>query len=215
MADIREQRSSVCAYLEKSRNIAVKYVDLSAGDYICGPGVAVERKESSDFINSIFDTRLFSQVRLLKAEYARPIILIEGDIFESRSKVSPDALIGAISYISVIEGLSVIHSDGSLQTAQMLETMTRHSQQGLGYEVALRSQKPKDFSIMSQYIVEGLPSVGPKTAQKLLKKFKSVTGVFSATEKELCEVPGIGEKTASRIHEILHFPFNRESPGYD
>ncbi len=212
MADMREQRSSVCDYLEKNRNVAVKYVDLSAGDYICGPGVAVERKESTDFINSIIDTRLFSQVRLLKAEYARPIILIEGDIFDTRSKVSPTALIGAISYISVIEGLSVIHTDDSRQTARMLETMTRHSQQGLGYEVALRSQKPKDFSIMSQYIVEGLPSVGPKTAQNLLKKFKSVAGVFSATEKELCEMPGIGEKTASRIHEILHFPFNMEKP---
>ncbi len=67
MADMREQRSSVCDYLEKNRNVAVKYVDLSAGDYICGPGVAVERKESTDFINSIIDTRLFSQVRLLNS----------------------------------------------------------------------------------------------------------------------------------------------------
>ena len=104
-----------------------EYVDLSAGDYICGPGVAVERKESLDFINSIMDNRLFSQVRLLKAEYARPIILVEGDIFNTRSQVSPAALIGAISYI---------------------------------------------------------------------------------TEKELCEVPGIGKKTASRIHEILHIPYD-------
>jgi len=60
-ADMREQRSDVCAYLEENRKVVIKYVDLSAGDYICGPGVAVERKEASDFINSIIDNRLFIQ----------------------------------------------------------------------------------------------------------------------------------------------------------
>ena len=209
MADMREKRSKVCGYLEKSQKAVVKYVDQLAGDYICGSGDAVERKESSDFINSIMHNRLFSQGRLLKAEYARPIILIEGDVFNTRSQVSHAALIGAISYISVIEGISVIHTYDTQQTAQMLETMARHSQQGLGYEVALRSQKPKDFSTLSQFIVEGFPSIGPKTAQNLLKKFKSVARVFSATEKQLCEVPGIGKKTASRIHEILHFRYDR------
>ena len=207
MVDMREQRSKVCVYLEENRKVVVKYIDLVAGDYICGPGVAVERKESIDFINSIIDNRLFSQVRFLKVEYARPIIIIEGDIFRTHSQISPSVLIGAISYISVIEGISIIHSYDAQQTAQMLETMTRHSQQGLGYEVALRSQKPKGSFLLSQFIVEGIPSIGPKTAQNLLKRFKSVAQVFSASEKELCEVPGIGKKTASRIHEILHFPY--------
>ena len=41
MADMREQRSKVCSHLEKSQKVVVKYVYLSIGDYICGPGVAV------------------------------------------------------------------------------------------------------------------------------------------------------------------------------
>ena len=208
-ADIREQRSKVCDYLEKSQKVTVEYVDLACGDYVCGPGVAVERKESTDFVSSIMDNRLFNQIHRLKAEYERPIFLIEGDIFQTRSQIPSAALIGAVSYLSVIEGISVIHVGDAEQTAQMIETMARHSQQGLGYEVALRSQKPKDASILSQYIVEGLPSIGPKAAQNLLRHFKTVSRVFSATEKDLCEVPGIGKKTASRIHEILNFPYNR------
>ena len=208
-ADMREQRSKVCGYLEKNRKVTVEYVDLACGDYVCGPGVAVERKESTDFVSSIMDNRLFSQIHRLKAEYERPIFLIEGDIFQTRSQIPPAALIGALSYLSVIEGISVIHVSDAEKTALMLETMARHSQKGLGYEVALRSQKPKDASILSQYIVEGLPSIGPKAAQNLLKYFKTVSRVFSATEKDLYEVPGIGKKTASRIHEILNSPYNR------
>ena len=118
-------------------------------------------------------------------------------------------MIGAISYLSVIENLSVIHTVDAQQTVQMLETMARHCQQGLGYEVALRSQKPRDTSVLLRYIVEGLPSIGPKAAHNLLKHFKTVSAVFTASEKELCEVPGIGQKTASRIHELLNFPYER------
>ena len=206
--DIREQRSKVCDHLERSQKVIVEYVDLACGDYICGPGIAVERKESTDFVSSIMDNRLFSQVRQLKAEYEQPIFIIEGDIFQTRSQITPAALMGAVSYLSVVEGISVIQTSDPKYTAQMLETMARHSQQGLGYEVALRSQKPKDVSILSQYIVEGLPSIGPKAAQNLLKHFKTVAMVFRATEKELCEVSGIGKKTASRIHEILNYHYD-------
>ncbi len=206
--DMRERRSKVCGYLEKSQRVIVDYVDLASGDYVCGPGVAVERKESTDFVSSIMDNRLFNQVHHLKAEYERPIFLIEGNIFETRSQIPPAALIGAISYLSVIEGISVIHTNDAQQTAQMLETMARHSQQGLGYEVALRSQKPKNASMLSQYIVEGLPSIGPKVAQNLLRHFKTVSGVFSASQEELCQVSGMGRKTASRIHDILNFYYD-------
>ena len=42
MADMREKRSKVCGYLEKSQKAVVKYVDLAIGDYICGPEVGSE-----------------------------------------------------------------------------------------------------------------------------------------------------------------------------
>ncbi len=42
MAYMREKRSKVCGYLEKSQKAVVKYVDLAIGDYICGPGVGSE-----------------------------------------------------------------------------------------------------------------------------------------------------------------------------
>ena len=207
-ADMREQRSKVCGYLEKSQKIIIEYADLACGDYVCGPGVVIERKEATDFVSSIMDNRLFNQVHRLKAEYESPIFIIEGDIFQTRSQIPPAALIGAVSYLSVIESISVIQTSDAKHTAQMLETMARHNQQGLGYEVALRSQKPKNTSMLSQYIVEGLPSIGPKAAQNLLRHFKTVSRIFSASQEELCQVPGIGKKTAFRIHEILNFIYD-------
>ena len=124
------------------------------------------------------------------------------------------ALLSCLKDRYLIQRFSLIEAKAILgvlrfESQEVLETMARHSQQGLGYEVALRSQKPKDASILSQYVVEGLPSIGPKAAHQLLKHFKTVSGVFSASQEELCEVSGIGKKTASRIHEILNFHYDR------
>ena len=60
---MRERQSKVCGYLDKSQRVVIEYIDLACGDYICGPGVAIERKESTDFVNSITDDRLFTQYR--------------------------------------------------------------------------------------------------------------------------------------------------------
>ena len=36
-----------------------------------------------------------------------------------------------------------------------------------------------------QYILEGFPGIGPATAKKLLKRFKTIRGIIDASENEL------------------------------
>jgi excinuclease ABC subunit C len=48
-----------------------------------------------------------------------------------------------------------------------------------------------------------IPGVGPGTAKILLRHFGSVKGVRAATEPELAEAPGIGDKKAAVIHAAL------------
>ena len=55
----------------------------------------------------------------------------------------------------------------------------------------------------AQYILEGLPGIGPSTAIELEDHFGSVRAVFTADEKELKEVEGIGPKTAQKITEAV------------
>ena len=174
VADMRERRSGICHALEKMENVSLSYADLEAGDYILGEGVGLERKEAGDFINSlIHDKRLFEQIRLMKSSFERPLLLLEGNIFTTRSTIHPNALIGALSYITALEGIPVIPVPSAKHTAQMLHTIARHVQDGLGYQVPLRGNKPKDMDLAGQYLVEGLPAVGPSVAMKLLAHFGS------------------------------------------
>ena len=203
IADFREQNSEVPTHLSNREGVILEFQELPEGDYVLGPDVCVERKEANDFALSIMDRRLFSQALKMKGEYSRPIVLVEGNIFSITSGIDHEALIGALSYLSVIEGISVIYSDCAAKSAAMLATMARHAQHGLGYEVSLRANRPKDKSAVLQFIVEGLPGVGGARAQALLNYFGSPLAIFTAPASELAAVPGIGKELAHRIREAI------------
>lgn len=209
-ADMREVRSGLTQHLQKSGVLQVEFAELAVGDFILSPDVVVERKAAPDFVASIFDKRLFGQVAQMKANYQRSVILIEGDVFATRSQIAPEALQGALSWLAVIEGVSLIYSRSVRESAEFLQVMTRHAQQGLGYEISLRGAKPKDYLLMAQFAVEGLPGCGPGTAKKLLGHFGSVERVFAASVEQLCEVKGVGKKTAEQIRDLLAF----KAPGH-
>ena len=206
-ADMRETRSGVTQHLQKSESVHVQFEDLAVGDFILSDEVCVERKEATDFVLSIMDKRIFGQVAQMKANYLRPVVILEGDVFSTRSAISPESLMGALSWMSVIEGISTIYSRSARETASFIETMTRHAQQGLGYEIPLRGGKPKDLKVLSQFAVEGLPSCGPTTAKKLLEHFGSVQGVFMASTEQLREVKGVGPKMAEQIRQLIGHPY--------
>lgn len=204
IVDSRESRSRMA---EKLRQMGLQIVieELESGDYVLAEGLAVERKTASDFVISILDRRLFVQAPLLKQVYARPFIVIEGNVHATRSSITSEALAGALSYLAVIEGIQVLMTAHVDETAQLLATMHRHAVEGLGYQIALRGGKPKDRTLQVAYLLEGLPGVGPVAAQKLAAHFDSASAVFSASIDELRAVAGVGKTTAQTIHEVVRF----------
>lgn len=204
VVDGREPRGVIITELTRL-GVTLSFEELEAGDYVIADGIGVERKEANDFVASILDRRLFAQVPMMKASYARSFIIIEGSLASVRSTIEPAAVAGALSYLTVLEGITVLHTESAAQTALQLATMARHATEGLGYEIALRGSKPKDRRSQAQYLVEGLPGIGPAAAKKLLTHFGSPARVLGASVAELTQVKGVGAKMASTMHEVLHF----------
>ena len=50
-------------------------------------------------------------------------------------------------------------------------------------------------------VLDGIPGVGPKTKQKLLRQFGSVRGIMRASQAELAAV--VGEARAAQIRQGL------------
>lgn len=202
VADSRETRSGIATKLARIPGVTVEQAELSSGDFLIGGGFAVERKAATDFIVSIMEGRLFDQMARMAIEHERVVVLVEGDIYDTRSSIAPEALDGAISYISLLSGASLIFSPSLARTPHILHRMALHATHGLGYEIPLRAGKPKGPAA-AQYLLEGLPTVGPKAAQSLLAHFGSPRGVFSASREQLLSVKGIGPKSADAILAAL------------
>ncbi|WP_274644869.1 ERCC4 domain-containing protein [Pseudomonas serbica] len=210
-ADMREGKSGILQALAQMPNVNLKVGALPCGDFVVGPNMVVERKEAKDFVDSIKDRRLFEQVAKCKLDYQRVIIIVEGDISKVRTEMSKEAIAGALSWLQVIEGVSLTPSSNAAQTALLVGTMARHAQEGLGYDIALRAAKPKPSRHMAEFILEGLPGVGPTNARKILDHFGSVRAACNAMPIELTKAPGIGAKTAARIHEAINWEVANET----
>lgn len=179
--------------------------NLESGDYILRHDIVIERKTAADFIASILDERLMNQVGKMKLSFKTVIFLIEGDVYATRSKIRSEAIDGALSYLTVILGCSVLYYKSPGKAAALLYRMAKHAQEGLGYEIAFRKGKVPAGKAQALFAIEGLPGTGPVTSKKLLNYFRSLRRLFNASVDELKQVNGVGPLKALRIFEGINY----------
>src|SRR3954451_1427582 len=104
LADHRERGSAIPEALVAA-GLDVRLTDLPVGDYVLGPGLAIERKGPNDLGASIRDGRIFDQAVRLQSAFAQAVLMLEG---EPRG-IAEDAWRGAVCRL-VEEGFPVLHS---------------------------------------------------------------------------------------------------------
>lgn len=208
IVDKRERVSGIPDFL-KQDDILVSFRQLSVGDYVLSDRCAIERKSASDFISSMYSGRLFDQVQRLSGVYELPIIIIEGDFFNSvQISGKEKAILGAIAKISIETPTRFLFTESREQTAKLLSTLANHEQIFHGWSpIVRRSPKQLTEDEMKLFIVTSLPNIGPKLAYRLLRSFRSVKGIFNATSAELSRVQGIGRKKAHMIAKLVKGPY--------
>ncbi len=205
--DTREFRSDVVKYLAENYNIVPK--QLGIGDYLISDRVVVERKRVDDFLESLKDGRLFSQILEMKKNYAAPVIVIEGESLFIRG-FHENAIYGSLASIVADYQIPVIFTKDARETAKLIEALVRR-EENRGREVSLRKERrPMSDEERQRYIVESLPNVSAKLSKRLLEHFGSVREVINAEVSELIQVKGIGRKTAEDIYEIVNKKYQRK-----
>ncbi|MFB6203398.1 MAG: DEAD/DEAH box helicase [Candidatus Nanohaloarchaea archaeon] len=200
IADDRE--NAVAKKLSRS-DVTVRKKRLEVADFLVAEDTAVERKEAEDFVDSIVDDRLFSQVQELH-QFRNKVILIEGEDLYSHRDIHPNSIRGALASITLDHDIPTVWTDGEKDTAEILKSMAKREQLERDKEVAVRGEKsPNTEKELQEFIVAGLPGVNTKIAERLLEEFGSPENVFTASETELKEVRGLGEKKASEIRSLL------------
>ena len=115
--DHRESSSTLAAYL-RSMGFDVEFQHLDCGDIKITEEILIERKTSRDLLNSITDGRLLKQCHNLVKNCIHPLLLIE--LGEVGSAVHPNAVLGAMSHITLDIGIPVMMTKNTLETAHFL-----------------------------------------------------------------------------------------------
>ena len=183
IADHHEKNSLVISELI-SLGVEVEMKHLLVADFLI-KDVAIERKTVSDFLSSMINKRLLRQLEELQ-QYPDKLLLIEGideqELYNEGNSINPNAVRGFLLSILLKHKIPIIMTKNYEDTAHFLTILARKQES----EMSIRARK-KSFNKKEQlqYILEGFPGIGPKTAKKLLKKYKTLKGIINSPLEEL------------------------------
>jgi len=204
--------------IELNKNgISSEIHSMDVGDYRFGE-YTVERKTVKDFLNSIYSRRIYDQLyNLQQAE--KPVLIIVGEIppkekwvymgkrrvpiqltYEEQVKrydtIRANKILAYTSF-----NVQVFHA---LDEDDFIEHIVQLYSKSTKKGESLRPLKKKSKSIKNVKIdiLGSIPCVGSKLATEVAKSYP-IRRVFNMTIEELCDIPGIGNKTAKSIEECV------------
>lgn len=184
IADYREKNSLVIAELI-SLGINVEVKELKVADYIT-KDTAIERKTVSDFLSSMLNRRLIGQLESLQ-QYKNKLLLIEGtteqELYHDRPEgINGNAIRGFLLSILLKYNVPIIFTKDAEDTAKFIAVLAKKKEKEHPLNAKRKSLNKKE---QVQFILESFPGIGPTTAKKLLKEFKTLNKIFNAEEDSL------------------------------
>src|SRR3989339_1246212 len=164
--DYREQNSLVPIKLQ-TLGFEIEFKELKVADYII-KGIAIERKTVSDFISSMINRRLLSQLEEMQ-QYENKLLIVEGiyekELYaENNGGVNPNAIRGFLLSIVLKHKIPLIFTKNAEDTAKYLLTISKKQDKEISL---INKKKSKNEKEQIQFIIEGFPGIGPKTSKKL------------------------------------------------
>ena len=194
IVDTREKQSLIAAnLLEQKANI--KFEKLEIGDYLV-KDICIERKTFTDFLSSMINKRLLLQLKEIK-KYPKPILLIEGFYYDYKNhNIHENAIRGMITSVATNFQIPIIFTENENDTSKYLINLAKKQEAQMNHPSGKRLKQ--EFSIRptktletleerKQFILEGLPGIGPTLSKKLLQKYSK--NVAYAGDKNSIKLP--------------------------
>ncbi len=213
--DVQDEVTAVM--LKKGRTVSVETLPT---DFMMPgtPGLAIERKEMSDLMNTWFDEdeRLSNQLETLKmleqAGYEVGLLVV-GSTAEALSKrrgSSQKKQINRMSVTNLLMGIElkwkihVFRCDQGWQVPYSLNYLIGKVH-GEKSPVPFRhtAAKVMTLSQKAQYVVQGFPGVGVKTTEKIREVTDTLSDFIGKVEEGPIVPVGLTSKQADAVKEVL------------
>ncbi len=201
IVDYREKNSLVASYLVK-QGFYVEFKELKIGDYVV-KNIIIERKTVQDFLSSMLNHRLIKQIEELK-QYKNKLLIIEGiseqEIYnENNPNINANAIRGFLLSVLLKHKIPVLFTKNQEDTAKFITILSKKKEREINLNAKKKTLNKKE---QMQFIVEGFRGIGPKTAKKLLEKFKTIKDIINASETELKKTIGKKAETIINLRKI-------------
>jgi Fanconi anemia group M protein len=210
IVDYREDKNIVKELYKHKIDVEIK--SLISADFVMQikdnnenvKDLGIERKTTNDFLNSIIDKRILTQLISLKENFPLQLLILEGEenIYAIRD-FHPNSIRGMLSSIAIDYQIPIIYTKNYRDTGAYLALIAKRLEKPRKNINLVSKRKPLTLKEQQEYIIEGLPGIGNGLAKALLIKFKSVKNVMNAEEDRLMKVDKIGEKKSKIIKEII------------
>ncbi|MGC9444499.1 MAG: DEAD/DEAH box helicase [Candidatus Methanospirareceae archaeon] len=203
--DPRETKSGVARFLEKA-GVDLRLRNLGVGDYVVSDRVCIERKSTTDFLDSLINKRrnLLAQILRMRKEYEKPVLVLEGEALYGQRNVHPNVVRAVIVAITLDLCVPIIQTRDEADTASLLYVIAKREQQPSKKEINPHGKKPvASLKEQQEYFISALSNIGLVTTRNLLRHFKTVENVVTASKEELMVVEKVGEKTAEHIRTVV------------
>lgn len=177
---------------------------LKIGDYLINNNFLFERKTLIDFVASIKDGRLFQQTKKMANGPLNGALILEGTASDlSGSRMTREAIQGALITVSILFGVPVLRSQDAVESASLMIFTAQQMRRFSNSAIPRHVKRPKGKRKAQIYLLQSIPEIGPKRAKLLIEKFGSAEKIFRQDLQQLTSVPGIGKKAAKAIRWIV------------
>lgn len=190
-------------YLE-DKEIEYEIKTLLVGDFIIDDSICVERKCISDFYASIRGDHLWRQTRNMRHNYKHNFIIISGNVAELytnyHTKFILGAYLGALTRLAVMENMSVVQVENSLQLIDVIVRISKKIIEPVkNLQVERIRLSGKDVKLN---IVMCIPGIGISKARIISAKY-SIKQLCNCPLERLLKLKGIGTKHANEIKKYF------------
>ena len=194
--DNRETNSTLPSLI-KLNGHEVKFEQLKVGDIRISDRVLIERKTSRDFIDSIIDGRILRQSKKLFSSAERPLLIVESI---ETDRIHPNAVMGAMAWITIDLGLPVLMTKGIEETARFVSVVAKR--EAKIFELLISKSKQRQLNLEDSAIKAAISEINSMIQEEdiqspLYQKWQNQ--VMNNREKLLANLPGIGPKAANNI----------------
>lgn len=202
----------------KKKNINLEKKRLEVGDYVISD-VCFEAKSAHDFMASILNKRIWTQLDNMDRCFTRNFLVIYGTIDEaikftkftkafdkmprgSKEQILGNKFKGAIGRIMLDTDVNVIWTRTEAEAAEQLITL---SKMATVERPAIKPSVPKRTATTDVRVdmLATIKGVSEKKAKLLLKQFGSIMEMGEHKASDFCKLDGMGDTVARRILKVL------------